>query len=274
MSPLISAQELSQLLENENLVLFDARNGAKPDSQKVKGALIINLDKDMADHPDDAAHGGRHPLPSLSNFRKTLENFGVQEDSHFVIYDDMAGANPAARLWWMLRAFGFEKVQVVNGGWEALTAANLPLTADETKVSPTSLEERNHWALPTASIEDVEIQIAENTATVIDVRDSYRYDGESEPIDLVAGHIPGAINIPYSENLENHLNFLPKEVLKKKYEMLLKTFPEEKIIHCGSGVTACHTILAMDYIGMEKPKLYVGSWSEWSRRNKPIAKNV
>ena len=274
MNPLISVSELSQLLGEDNIIIFDARMGIEPDSIKVEGAQIINLDKDFASHPTDASRGGRHPLPPLEDFQKTLESNGANDTSHFIIYDSMGGANPAARLWWMLRAYGFTKVQVVNGGWKALSSSTIPQTTEIKTPKKGKLSPSLKWQLPTASIEDVEIQLAENTAVVIDVRDSYRYKGESEPIDLVAGHIPGAINIPFSENLDENGFFLPKELLKKKYEMLLKTFPEEKIIHCGSGVTACHTLLAMDYIGMEIPKLYVGSWSEWSRRNKPIATSV
>lgn len=110
---------------------------------------------------------------------------------------------------------------------------------------------------------------------MIDVRDAYRYKGESEPIDLAAGHIPGAINIPFSENLDENGNFLSHEILKEKYKQLLENKPEHLIIHCGSGVTACHTILALDYAGFPIPDLYVGSWSEWSRREgKEIAKDI
>ena len=110
---------------------------------------------------------------------------------------------------------------------------------------------------------------------IIDVRDAARYRGEKEPIDLIAGHIPGAINVPFTENLDEKGFFLPKEILKSKYEKIIENLISEKIIvHCGSGVTACHTILAMVYAGFEIPKLYVGSWSEWSRNGKEIATNL
>lgn len=132
-----------------------------------------------------------------------------------------------------------------------------------------------HWLLPVSSLEDVENELTNESSSVIDVRDSYRYKGESEPIDLVAGHIPGAINIPFSENLDENGNFLKPEILKEKYQKLLENKPEKLIIHCGSGVTACHTILALAYAGFEIPNLYVGSWSEWSRREgKEIAKEI
>lgn len=124
-----------------------------------------------------------------------------------------------------------------------------------------------------STLEEVENELINGNSAVIDVRDAYRYRGESEPIDLVAGHIPGAINIPFSENLDENGNFLAPEILKEKYLKLLEGKPENLIIHCGSGVTACHTILALHHAGFEIPSLYVGSWSEWSRREgKKIAK--
>ena len=124
-------------------------------------------------------------------------------------------------------------------------------------------------------MESVENELTSDSSTVIDVRDAYRYKGESEPIDLVAGHIPGAINIPFSENLDENGSFLKPEILKEKYSKLFENKPENLIIHCGSGVTACHTILALEYAGFQTPSLYVGSWSEWSRREgKEIAKDI
>ena len=129
------------------------------------------------------------------------------------------------------------------------------------------------WQLPTADIDEVEHLLSEKSATVIDVRDAYRYSGESEPIDPIAGHIPGAINIPLTENLTENGTFLQPEILKENYQKILNNHPEKLIIHCGSGVTACHTILAMAYAGMEIPALYVGSWNEWCRSGQEIAKN-
>jgi len=130
----------------------------------------------------------------------------------------------------------------------------------------------DHWQLPTADINEVEANAQHEDYLVIDVRENYRYRGESEPIDLIAGHIPGAVNIPFVTNLDAEGLFLSPQTLKSKYETALDNRKADHVIvHCGSGVTACHTLLAMDYAGLEIPKLYVGSWSEWSRNNKPIA---
>ena len=279
MKPIITSTELLEIFNQENLVILDARTGNKAKENyldnHIKGARFIDLDKDLAEIGENAAFGGRHPLPKISKFAETLQNLGISEDSHIVVYDLANGGNAAARCWWMLRAFGIEKVQVLSGGFQAAEKAGIPTNSREEIFEKASFVLRENWSLPTSTLENVEKEIAENSATVIDVRDAYRYRGESEPIDLVAGHIPGAINIPFSENLDENGEFLSPKILKEKYQNLLAEKPEKLIIHCGSGVTACHTILALDYAGFPIPNLYVGSWSEWSRREgKEIAREV
>ncbi|MGK6343494.1 sulfurtransferase [Chryseobacterium sp. DT-3] len=278
MSPIISSSQLKNLPQ-ENLIILDARVGKDVHqtylAKHIKGARFIDLDKDLAEIGEDAAFGGRHPLPDIAKFAETLSNLGVSEDSHIVIYDDKNGANAAARAWWMLKSFGLENVQILDGGFQAAEKEGLDFSSGEETFEKTSVIKKEGWLLPLKTLEDVENEIINHCSTIIDVRDAYRYRGESEPIDLVAGHIPGAINIPFSENLDENGNFLKPEVLKEKYTELLKDKPQHLIIHCGSGVTACHTILALDYAGFPIPDLYVGSWSEWSRREgKEIAKDI
>ncbi|WBV55307.1 sulfurtransferase [Chryseobacterium daecheongense] len=269
MSPIISASQLRNL-ETQNLIILDARVGKDIYQsyleKHIKGARFINLDTDLAEIGEDAAFGGRHPLPGIEEFGRTLAALGISEDSHVVIYDDKNGANAAARAWWMLRSFGLKDVQVLDGGFQAAEREGVEFASGEEVYEKTAPMKNQRWLLPTSSLEDVENELINNSSTVIDVRDAYRYKGESEPIDLTAGHIPGAINIPFSENLDENGNFLKPEVLKEKYSKLLKDKSQNLIIHCGSGVTACHTILALDYAGLPIPDLYVGSWSEWSRR--------
>ena len=281
MKPIITSTELLVIFHQENLVILDARTGktAKENylENHITGARFIDLDKDLAEIGENAAFGGRHPLPKISKFAETLQNLGITEDSHIIVYDLANGGNAAARCWWMLRAFGLEKVQVLSGGFQSAVKLGIPTNSGEEIFEKTSFILKENWSLSTSTLEEVEKEISENTATVIDVRDSYRYRGESEPIDLVAGHIPGAINIPFSENLDENGEFLSPEILKKKYQNLLTDLSQQKklIIHCGSGVTACHTILALDYAGFPIPNLYVGSWSEWSRREgKEIATEI
>ncbi len=278
MSPIISPSEVKNL-PTANLIILDARTGKDVKQtyleKHIKGARFIDLDKDLAEIGEDAAFGGRHPLPAPGKFAETLSNLGITENSHIVVYDDKNGSNAAARAWWMLRSFGFESVQVLDGGMQAAEKNNMGFSSGEETFEKASLIKKENWDLPVSSLEDVENELKSNSSTVVDVRDAYRYRGESEPIDLVAGHIPGAINIPFSENLDENGLFLSPEVLKEKYSQLLKNKPENLIIHCGSGVTACHTILALAHAGFKIPNLYVGSWSEWSRREgKEIAKEA
>jgi len=299
MKPIITATELSEIFHQENLVILDARTGQNARENylqnHLKGARFIDLDKDLAEIGENAAFGGRHPLPKISKFAETLQNLGISEDSHVIVYDLANGGNAAARCWWMLKSFGSEKVQVLSGGFQAAEKEGVQTNSGEEIFEKTSFILKENWSWPTSTLEEVEKEISENSAIVIDVRDAYRYRGESEPIDLVTGHIPGAINIPFSENLDENGEFLSPEILKEKYQQFLAdastplSMTKKLIIHCGSGVTACHTILALDYAGfvtlstdrksadevLEVPNLYVGSWSEWSRREgKEIAKGV
>ncbi|WP_029296145.1 sulfurtransferase [Chryseobacterium hispalense] len=278
MSPIISPSEF-KTLPAENLVILDVRVGKDIYqiylNRHIKGAKFIDLDKDLAEIGEDAAFGGRHPLPDIEKFAQKLSEMGISENSHIVVYDDKNGANAAARAWWMLKAFGFEKVQVLDGGFQNAEKQNVEFSSGEEAFEKSDLIKHENWLLSISTLEEIENELINGNSTVIDVRDAYRYKGESEPIDLVAGHIPGAINIPFSENLDENGNFLAPEILKEKYLKLLEGKPENLIIHCGSGVTACHTILALYNAGFEIPSLYVGSWSEWSRREgKEIAKEI
>ncbi|MBK9490015.1 MAG: sulfurtransferase [Haliscomenobacter sp.] len=275
-TPIIHPQELLALQGSPNLVLIDARSGpdvkARYTASHLAGALHADLDTDLADIKPNAADGGRHPLPSPAQFSKVLGKLGITPESLVVVYDDKNGANAAARFWWMLRAVGHQQVQVLNGGLNAAIEAGFPLVAGEELAVSVEAYPIQNWSLPLADIAEVEQAGQDPRRLIIDVREKVRYDGISEPIDLVAGHIPGAINVPFANNLDSQGFYLSPEVLHEQYAAVLNNRkPEEVIVHCGSGVTACHTLLALDYAGFEIPKLYVGSWSEWSRSEKPRA---
>ena len=272
-TPLIDATVLLEIYQqHQDLILLDARSGADAKAKykisHLKDAYWIDLNADLAAIKEDASNGGRHPLPSIEVFAETVANFGISENTYVVVYDDKSGANAAARCWWMLKALGHEKVAVLNGGISAAEKAGYPMsTGVESSSKKSSPLHTNEWNLPVSNIDEVKEYSKHPKHLVIDVRESYRYRGESEPIDLVAGHIPGAINVPYISNLDEDGLFHSPTVLKEKYESVLGEISAENVIvHCGSGVTACHTILAMAHAGMSIPKLYVGSWSEWSRR--------
>ena len=278
MVSIISPKQLKEL-SNENFIILDVRTGKESYqnylNKHLKSARFVDLEKDLAEIVEDVAFGGRHPLPDIQKFAETVSRLGISEDFHVIIYDDKNGANAAARAWWMLKSFGLKNVQVLDGGIQAAEKEGLVFSSGAETFNKSEIITKEHWLLPISSLEDVENELTNESAVVIDVRDAYRYKGESEPIDLVAGHIPGAINIPFSENLDENGNFLKPEILREKYSKLLQNKPEKLIIHCGSGVTACHTILVLVYAGFEIPNLYVGSWSEWSRREgKEIAKEI
>ena len=271
-SPLIQPKDI-QLGQS---IIIDARSGPGAFDRYLKshlqGAIYADLDKDLSSKPMDPAYGGRHPLPDIKDFGAVVGKFGITPQSHVLIYDDKSGANAAARLWWMLRAIGHENVQVVDGGIDAIIRDGLPMSTGAGDPKPAGNYPAKEWLLPTVALDKVIDGAESKDALVIDVRESYRYRGDAEPIDLVAGHIPGAINIPYLENLGTDGKFLPPETLAKLYNTAIAgRDPSNVIVHCGSGVTACHTLLAMDHAGIKGANLYVGSWSEWSRRGLPIS---
>lgn len=271
--PIIEVSELKECLEDPLLVVLDARTGKQAEAEylagHIQGALFADLEKDWSATSQLPSQGGRHPLPDLFDFAKTVSDLGITAQSRVVVYDAQGGANAAARVWWMLRAFGIDWVRVLNGGWSAALAYGLPMGSGEEAVKKSVVKIPDDWMLPTVSLEEVEQKLSDGSALVIDVRESSRYRGDFEPIDTVAGHIPGAINFPFSENLNAEGFFLGREALRMKYAQSLKK-DIDCIVHCGSGVTACHTVLAMVLAGFPPPSLYVGSWSEWSRRAKPI----
>jgi len=275
LSPIINPEELLKLKDTSNVVLIDARAGINASenyqNEHLKEACFVDLNKDLAT-VEDPANGGRHPLPSLEKFSQLLSKIGITPSSHVIIYDDKNGSNAAARFWWMLRAINHEKVQVLNGGLQAAIKVGFPVSSALETVEPTEKYPISKWSLAQADMEEVEKARNKKENIVIDVRDKNRFDGLTEPLDLIAGHIPGAINVPFSENLNEDGFYKSPEVLAKKYnEIIGDKKPDNVIVHYGSGVTACHTLLAMDYAGIPIPKLYVGSWSEWSRNDRELA---
>ncbi|MEO6169117.1 MAG: sulfurtransferase [Chitinophagales bacterium] len=276
MLPLISAVDLSKQMSSSDIIIIDARSGTDAyerfSTGHIPGAVHIDLDKDLTQKPTDAANGGRHPLPDIRNFGSLLGKLGIHPDSQVVVYDDKSGANAAARFWWMLKATGHQKIQVLDGGLQAAATVGIPITSEIIVPHKVADYPVDNWKLPTVSLEEVVKASVDRNSIIIDVREAYRYLGESEPIDLVAGHIPNAINIPYLKNLSPDGSYLPAEELVALYKAaLVDRNPGEVIVHCGSGVTGCHTLLALEQAGIPGANLYVGSWSEWSRNNLPIA---
>ncbi len=277
-SPIIEVKELLKIYQNSDVLIFDVSSSKNAktnyDTEHLESALFVDLNTQLADIKSDFSLGGRHPLPSIENFAKTLTNIGITKNKHIVIYDDNNGSNASARFWWMLKSCGHEKVQVLNGGLNQAKENNFPLSSTAGIIKRASeIYQIDAWNLPTIEINAVESVTKKPNYLIVDVRDKERYEGKTEPIDLIAGHIPGAINIPFTENLNHNGLFLNPHELRNKFKALFGDIKAENIVvHCGSGVTACHTLLALDYAEMEIPKLYVGSWSEWSRNNRMIEK--
>jgi thiosulfate/3-mercaptopyruvate sulfurtransferase len=276
MKPLITPTELQALLAAKPVVLLDARTGPHAQqayqAQHLRGALFIDLNQDLASPAPNPAEGGRHPLPKLPVFAQLLGQLSIGPDSHVVVYDDKEAANAAARCWWLLRAMGHATVQVLDGGLAAALAVGCPTSTGSEVPMARSTYSGTAWQLPTVTIAEVERATQTGSHLIIDVREGARYRGETEPIDLVAGHIPTAINVPFSTNLAADGRYLTPERLREKYAAILGSrLPSEVIVHCGSGVTACHTLLAFAQADLPIPNLYVGSWSEWSRTGRPVA---
>ncbi|MEN2399922.1 sulfurtransferase [Flavobacterium sp. MC2016-06] len=274
LSPIINPEELLKI-SSSSIVLIDARGGINAEEnytkEHLKGARYVDLNRDLAAVEKDPANGGRHPLPSLQKFSEILSKLGIKPSSHVIVYDDKNGSNAASRFWWMLRSIGHENVQVLNGGLQAVLKIGFPVSSQIETFKRTENYPITEWQLGLVTIDDVETARNNDEFIVIDVRDKNRFDGLTEPLDLIAGHIPGAINVPFSENLDENGFYHDAETLHKKYSQILgNTKPENTIVHCGSGITACHTLLAMDYAGITIPKLYVGSWSEWSRNDREM----
>jgi thiosulfate/3-mercaptopyruvate sulfurtransferase len=275
LSPLIAIND--PLINDPKTIIIDVRAGADARERYGKGhlprAIYANLDANLSTKPADPAYGGRHPLPSPATFAATLTQWGVTPGSNVVVYDDKSAAMGGARLWWMLEAIGHATAFVLNGGLKAALDAGVPLSTDDYQPAPAA----KPYPVPagykgTVDIEEVGVAAGQSDRLVIDVREEARYLGRTEPLDLVAGHIPGAENLFYARNLDENGYYQSPDKLAKLYnEAFGDVAAEDVIVHCGSGVTACHTLLGMASAGVEGPQLYVGSWSEWSRRDLPIA---
>lgn len=270
--PLVKATDLP---DYSNAVIIDARGG--PDARErylkghLAGALFVDLETQLSQKEENAKDGGRHPLPKIENFARLLGELGISNKSQVLVYDDKHGANASARFWWMMRAAGHEKVWVIDGGLQAVEKSGIVLSTRAESVGKVAKYEAKSWQLPRVTMDEVKKASTTGTQMIIDVRESFRYNGESEPIDKIAGHIPRAINLPYIDNLNEAGEFLTAGELKSRYEKALAgKKPDQVIVHCGSGVTACHTLLAMEQAGISGAKLYVGSWSEWSRNDLPM----
>jgi thiosulfate/3-mercaptopyruvate sulfurtransferase len=273
-STLVSTQELSRSLAGWRI--FDCRHDlVKPqlgESQyresHIPGALFAHLDRDLSG--PKSGSNGRHPLPERAAFIAWLGQAGLQPADRVVCYDGGNGAM-AARLWWMLRWAGHENAAVLDGGFARWLAEQRPVTDEVPRFSPTRYPVK---AALVAAVDVEDVEKAVSRTLLLDARAPVRYRGEQEPIDPVAGHIPGAANRCSAENISAQGTFKPAGELRKEFQAILGgRDPSEAVHYCGSGVAACHNLLAMEIAGLAGGKLYAGSWSEWSADPKrPVAR--
>jgi thiosulfate/3-mercaptopyruvate sulfurtransferase len=264
---LITTEELAGRLGDANLVLCDVRHDlARPDwgeeqyrERHVPGAMFVHLDGDLSAPMN--GKNGRHPLPSPETAAATFGRLGIAPGKQVVAYDQGGGAF-AARLWWMLRWLGHDAVAVLDGWFAKWKDEDRPVAAGfET---PHSAPFAIRKVTPTVDASGIMASLPRQALLLIDARAPERYRGETEPLDPVAGHIPGARNRPYTQNLAADGTFKHPAFLRAEFEAVLDGAGSDLVVHqCGSGVTACHNILAMEIAGFEGTRLYPGSWSEW-----------
>lgn len=269
--PLVTCSWLADHLDDPGVRIVDTRwflgqPGAgklRYEEDHVPGAVFLDLDDDLA-----ASEGpGRHPLLSPADLADLLGRHGISTDHHVVVYDQGPGAI-AARLWWMLRSVGHERVSVLDGGYGRWSDQDHPLTTGPPDVVPTTYEAKNG---PTLTVDRDQLLDRLGSAQVIDAREPERYRGETEPIDSVAGHIPTALSAPTAGNVGPDGTFKPAHVLAARFFEMGLEKDEPVISYCGSGVTACHNLLALHIAGYPEAILYPGSWSDWSASGMPVA---
>ena len=276
---LITTTELASHLDDPNWLVVDCRFAlSRPDEKEelylkahIPGAIYAHLDRDLSG-PVISGQTGRHPLPAPAEATERFGRMGIGPGKQVVVYDDQGGSLAAVRLWLMLRWLGHSDAAVLDGSWQKWLQEDRPVESGRvTHAAQTFLPRIQTGYF--ANQDEVERIRLDPNYRLVDVRLPERYSGAAEPIDPVAGHIPGAINYPYVENLDANGEFRSPQELRLRYEKLLDGTPIEKVVfYCGSGVTSIHSLLAVEYAGLGRARIYPGSWSEWiTDRCKPVA---
>jgi len=276
-STLVSPGELGAHLNDPGWVIVDVRHDlVHPDTWgeaqyragHIPGARFAHVDADLSAPKN--GRNGRHPLPTPEQAAQTFGRLGIDRGKQVVAYDQNNGMF-AARLWWMLRWLGHEAVAVLDGGYARWLAEKRPTSQESPVVAPATFEVQR--VAPTVSASGVASSLPRHTLVLVDARVAERYRGDTEPIDPVAGHIPGALNRPYSRNLQPDATFRRAAELRSEFESMLHGRAVSDVVHyCGSGVSACHNVLAMAIAGYPLTRIYPGSWSEWvADRERPVA---
>lgn len=267
----VSAEWLHSQLHDPNLVIIDCRfmlgqpisGRTDYEASHIPGALYADLEADLS--APKSEHGGRHPLPSVETLTALFSQLGINHETTVIAYDDQDLAM-ASRLWWMLRYLGHNKVAVLEGGFAGWQKAGYETSFDVPRREPRQFVAN---VQPDRLVTLEEVLGRDEQTVLIDSRASERYLGEVETIDPKAGHIPGAVNYFFKENLTSEASLLPPSVLRERFKQVADA--KEVIVYCGSGVTACVNLLALHQIGRTDAKLYLGSWSDYSSYDLPVA---
>ena len=275
---IITTEELADHLNDPDWAVVDCRFDLKnPDwgftdyqSGHIPGAIYAHLDKDLAGPVTEQT--GRHPLPDVYAFARRLSEWGISNQTQVVVYDTQGGAY-AARLWWMLRLVGNFAAAVLDGGYPKWQQEGRPTAKGVEHRPQAEFIPHPDWGLVADAVEVERIR-KDPAYSLIDARAPERFRGEVEPIDAIAGHIPGAVNRFHARNLSSSGTLLDPGTLRAQFaELIGSADPRNVVVYCGSGVTSAHHVLAMVHAGLPTPRLYVGSWSEWIRdRNRPLSK--
>jgi thiosulfate/3-mercaptopyruvate sulfurtransferase len=265
--PLLPADRLRSLLDQHHVLVVDCRFeltnpswGARAYAAgHVPGAVFAPMEYDLT--APRGPRTGRHPLPSPEHFATVLARWGFTDDSHVLAYDQGNGAW-AARLWWMLRSRGHRRVQVLDGGWAAWLAAGGAVSTQVPSPAPTTVAPREWSGVMTS--DEVAAALAEERIVLVDARGADRFAGQNETIDPVAGHVPGAVSMPFTGNVGADQRWLPAAALRARWQPVIDRAAGRPVVAmCGSGITACHNLLALELAGHADTRLYAGSWSEW-----------
>jgi thiosulfate/3-mercaptopyruvate sulfurtransferase len=280
MSDIISVNELKAAQQAGDILIFDCRfslmdenaGRATYDEAHIPGAYYADLNKQLSS-PHIPGVTGRHPLPDKNVWIKQVQQWGITPQHKVVVYDAAGGAF-ASRMWWMLRWIGHDNVAVLDGGWPAWLESSSETSSQEPEAMPAS--NFDYAALDPLTLTIDVNELDGSKQLLLDAREQKRFDGEMEPIDPVAGHIPGALCSPTSGNLDANGSFKSKAELREKFKPVLdmeaSSEPKEVVCYCGSGVSAAQNILSMRVAGLPEPRLYVGSWSEWiTDPERPVA---
>jgi len=276
---LVSISDLAAHLDDAGWIVCDCRHdlvdteaGRRAYREShIPSAQFVHLDEDLS--APKTGRNGRHPLPAPEQFARRLGELGVDNAKQVVAYDASGGCY-AARLWWMLRWLGHDAVAVLDGGWDAWRKAPHPI-ADRIPVIKAAQFTMYRRANMACDAQYIVANLEKSGPLLLDARSADRFRGENETLDPVAGHIPGALNRFFRLNLDGDGNFKPSTTLKQEFNELLGNNAPGNVAHyCGSGVTACHNLLAMEVAGLSGSRLYPGSWSEWcSNPSRPVAKD-